>query len=132
MPSPKNGAFEPGCACPGCKLLCAEAALLAPAKNAPDLPGKQSPDINIAPNQILSDTGVLFDSKARRFILAKKKKKKDEEFNIDDTFQSKEFKQMVGVPYFRRKKKIVDVSDDGCSLDPEEAKAACDALCIDR
>ncbi len=105
-------------------------AKLGPCKNEPDKPGKQQKyPTYIQPGRRLANTGLIYDSKERKFILAKKdeiKKEKNKHPDVSDVYKSEVFHTMTSKP-----DKDDDCSDVTCSLDNDEAAQACMQLCID-
>jgi len=101
-------------------------AQLGPSKNAPDKPGKHTKyPTYIQPGRRLADTGLVYDSKEHKFILAEKDKEEDKHTNVSDVYKSKTFHTITSEP------ENVDSSDGSCSLDCDDAEQACMQLCID-
>jgi hypothetical protein len=111
-------------------------------KNEPDPRGEQRNPFSLNtptdfnPNMPLASQSLLFDSKSKKFIVARddeeagEDKKEDGVPELNDTYVSeKEFKQipMVSTP----DKIVVDISDETCSLHPDEVEHVCIQLCID-
>jgi len=100
---------------------------------APNPKGEETNPIGfIGTNQLNANVDILYDSKIKKFVIAKHKSKKEEDMRVKEEFTGREFKQVLYKPRsLKKKRSIIELTDPTCSLDADEAKAACDGLCMD-
>lgn len=96
--------------CPNCGALYNQNKTIGGLQNrAPDPAGKQYTPYNeeqfVVPNTAIADTGLIYDSKLDKFVIAKtrieeKREEKEEKKHIEEEnakmYESEEFKQLVG------------------------------------